>query len=275
MPRPRVKTPVKQRPRESKFRRCGACERGVGADDKFCIGCGKPLNAAPAAAPQKQKQRPKTKPAAPQVKKRKPVTVPAAPQVKKRKPVTVPVAAPQVQKRQPVTAPNISRLDVKQYLETAPLQLHCGRCMHKVRHSDTECPRCGTDWDLCQHKDDQWYRRGECAAYHAWAAWIKGRYVCSECGIGETPELKGTFYDQDGKFPCQHCRRRTVFREKPMPPMPSLMPVDVSSLPPSGLPLPLGDSVRYVSPRTRPCRLCGGYKGPGHFHGLILAGANP
>ena len=246
------------------------------ADDKFCIGCGKPLNAAPAAAPQKQKQRPKTKPAAPQVKKRKPVTVPAAPQVKKRKPVTVP-AAPQVKKRKPVTAPNISWRDVKQYQKTAPSQLHCGRCMHKVRHSDTECPKCGTDWDLCLHVDDQWYKRGECASFGVWAAWIEGRYVCSECGIGEAPELKGKFYDQDGKFPCQHCRQRTLFREKPMPPMsPQLpMPVDVSSLPPSGLPLPLGDSVRYVSPRTRRCRLCGGYKGSGHFHGLILAGENP
>ncbi len=174
MQRPRVKTSVKQRPRGPGSRRCGACGHAVSAGDKFCTGCGKPLTSvAPAAAPQKQRPKTKTKPAAPRMKKRKPKTVP--PRMKKRKPITVPAAAPQAQKQKTMVVPAMSEQEQKQYLENVPEWWYCGRCGQKVLHSEIKCPKCGLKWKLCRHKDGKYYKPEECIAYHEWVVWSKSQ----------------------------------------------------------------------------------------------------
>ena len=205
MPKIRHKAPTKQRPRDPGSR-CGACGHIISAGDKFCTGCGKPLTgAAPAAAPQKQKQRLKTKPAAPRMKKRKPITVPprmkkrkpitVPPRMKKRKPITVPAAAPQAQKQKTKVAPAISVEEQKRYLENLPGQFYCSSicrvkgpdgpmcpncgnvwvCKEPVSHFDRSCPRCGIKFEKCIHKDGQKYDPEECIAYHEWMVQSKGQ----------------------------------------------------------------------------------------------------
>ena len=162
VPQPRVRTPVKQSPRGSEYRRCDACRYRIGAGDKFCTKCGKPLtSAAPAASPPKQKQRLKTK------------TKPAAPHMKRKpKTITVP-AAPRMNESKAVTASDSSQLE--RYLENIPQLWRCGRCMQKIPHSAIKCPACGIRWEICEHEDGNLYWAAECVAYHVWATWAKSQ----------------------------------------------------------------------------------------------------
>ena len=213
MPKTRVKTPVKQRPRDSELRRCGECGHGVGADDKFCTGCGKPLaGVAPAAVPQRQKQRPKTKtkPAAPRKKARTPQAAPS----RLRKPTTVPILVPkkqepqvapavappkqkpkQRQEQKPVVAPPLWKR--KDYLDNLPDKFYCSSickvrgpdgpkcpncglvwvCKTPVSHGALNCPKCNVRFKKCIHLDGKKYDPKKCAAYHEWAVRTKNRSV--------------------------------------------------------------------------------------------------
>ena len=191
MPKIRHKTPTKQRPRSSESRRCGACGHTVSAEDKFCTGCGKPLTgAAPAAAPQKMRQRPKA--AVPRARQRKPKTMP--PRLRKRKPKVVPVLAPQVQSSKVVPSISVEEQQ-KQYLENLPEQFYCSSickvkgpdgpmcpncgniwiCKEPVSHFDRSCSKCGIWFEGCIHKDGQKYDPEECIAYHEWMVQSKGQ----------------------------------------------------------------------------------------------------
>ena len=152
VPKLRVKTPVKQRPRDPGSRRCDACGHIISAGDKFCTGCGKPIGKA---APQKQKQRLKTKTklAAPRMKKRKAKTKP--PRLRRPKPKTI-------------TVPTMSEQEQKQDLESVPEPGYCGSCWKRVPHATyLICPYCGNKGlKLCRHWDGKLYRTKDCIRYY-------------------------------------------------------------------------------------------------------------
>ena len=156
VPKIRVKTPTRQRPRGSESRRCGACGHGIRAGDKFCMGCGMPTTgAASAAAPQKQRPKTKTKarPAAPRVKRAKP----AIPRTRKRNPKIVPVAVPREKSE---TAP--AR---EQSSKGVPGTVYCAGCAQPFPHGRyIKCPNCGRFWIDCAHrkKKSEWKDRWGC-----------------------------------------------------------------------------------------------------------------
>ena len=160
--RPRVKTPVKasvkQRPRGPGSRRCDSCGHVISAGDKFCIGCGMPLTGvAPAAAPQKQRLRPKT----------------VAPRMKRQKSKAVSKAVPQ----KSIVAPPMSPQKQKQYLDNVPDDLRtCPGCKRKIPHGRyITCPHCGYKWSGCKHKDGIIHDLWNCYTYQAWVDSRKNR----------------------------------------------------------------------------------------------------
>ena len=172
--RPRVKTTIKQRPRSSGSRRCDACGHPVSATAKFCTGCGKPLaGVAPAVAPQKLKQRLKTKTklAAPRVKKQKLKTKP--PRLRRPKPKTaVTVPQKQVSKTVSTVAPQVSKTvsktsqTQKQVVEAIQGWFYCGSCYRKGPHGVDRCVHCGVKFVFCRHGDGGKYRPKQCIAYY-------------------------------------------------------------------------------------------------------------
>ena len=149
VPKLRVKTPVKQRPRDPGSRRCDACGHIISAGDKFCTGCGKPIGKA---TPQKQKQRlkAKTKPAASRMKKRKAKTKP--PRLRRPKPKAITV--PTVSQTQKQNSGNIVRPG------------HCYVCNGPTMHGHIHCTNCGVKHSGCRHNDGLVYNAKDCHDYY-------------------------------------------------------------------------------------------------------------
>ena len=129
------------------------------------------MRVAPAVAPQKLKQRLKTKTklAAPRVKKQKLKTKP--PRLRRPKPKTV-VTVPQKQVSKtvstvaPQVSKTVSKTSQKQVVEAIQGWFYCGSCYRKGPHGVDRCVHCGVKFVFCRHGDGGKYRPKQCIAYY-------------------------------------------------------------------------------------------------------------
>ena len=168
MPRPYDKTPTKRTASGSGVRRCGACGNRVGANDKFCTGCGVPVS-APGKAPGAPQRTRKSGPDAKTLRAKKRRFKNKARRAKKKRFKAVPNVVPQ----KPNTAPQTAQPDSQivpaasqtsgEYLANPPERFSCPNCNEILIHGTyVSCPVCEFVFEYCEHLDGKRYDPKDC-----------------------------------------------------------------------------------------------------------------